>query len=158
MAAQDEREPGVVVMCSVLDPMVQDPPVQDIPIPEQDESLPQTNPEPEMGAAAAEAAVSDTSPPLPHQNPPTLAETAQPVMVDMAQICAMLAVMSANMNETREEIKNNTNNMEAHTNGGDDHTSDERGDAANGKQNGWKCAKLEGRNKRNEGRNEGNAG
>ena len=76
MAAQSEREPGVVVMCSVLDPMVQDPPVQDIPIPEQDESLPQTNPEPEMGAAAAEAAVYNTSPSPPHQNLPILAETA----------------------------------------------------------------------------------
>ena len=51
-------------MCSCLDPMVQDTPVQDIPIPEQDESLPQTNSEPEMGAAAAEAAAYDT-PPLP---------------------------------------------------------------------------------------------
>ena len=50
MAAQDEREPGVVGMCNVLGPMAQD-------IPVQDESLPQTNPKPEM------AAVYDT--PLP---------------------------------------------------------------------------------------------
>ena len=70
MAAQSEREPGVVVMSSVVGrPMVQDTPVQDIPIPEQDESLPQTNPEPEMGAAAAEAAVHDTSHPPLYQNP-----------------------------------------------------------------------------------------
>ena len=45
-------------MCSLLDePMVQDTTVQDIPIPEQDivveeQELPQTNLEPEMGAAA----------------------------------------------------------------------------------------------------------
>ena len=30
MAAQSEREPGVVGMCSLLDPMVQDIPEQDI--------------------------------------------------------------------------------------------------------------------------------
>ena len=108
MAAQDEREPGVVVMCSVLDPMVQDTPVQDIPIPEQDESLPQMDPEPEMGAAAAEAAVHDTSPPPLYQNPPTLAKSAQPVTVDMAQLFATLAGISGDIHGMKEEIKNNT--------------------------------------------------
>ena len=61
MASQGEREPGVVGMCcSNLEFMAQDEsPEQDIPV--QEQSLPQTNPEPEMGAATA--AVYDT--PLP---------------------------------------------------------------------------------------------
>ena len=64
MAAQGERVSGVVVMCNVLDPMAQDKiPMQDIPV--QKRFPPQMDPEPEMGAAAAEAAVYDTSPPLP---------------------------------------------------------------------------------------------
>ena len=89
--------------------MVQDTPVQDIPIPEQDESLPQTNSEPEMGAAAAEAAVYDTSPSPPHQNPPPIpAETAQQSEFDM-----ILQAIRNNTNEMKEEIKNNTNRMEA---------------------------------------------
>ena len=51
MASQGEREPGGLVMCcSNLEAMVQDEiPMQDIP--EQDESLPQMDPEPEMAAA-----------------------------------------------------------------------------------------------------------
>ena len=58
------------------------------------------------------------TPPLPHRNPPPIpAETARPGAPDMAQLWAMLAVMSANMNEMREEIKNNTNKMEANTKG-----------------------------------------
>ena len=69
MAAQDEREPGVVVMCSsVLGPMAQDIPEQDIVMGEL-ELPPQMDPKPEMGAAAAEAAVYDTSPPLPKPSP-----------------------------------------------------------------------------------------
>ena len=53
MAAQDEREPGVV-MCSsnVLGPMVQDIPELELP--------PQMDPKPKM------AAVYDTSPPPLH--------------------------------------------------------------------------------------------
>ena len=95
MAAQGEREPGVVVMCSnVLGPMVQD-------IPKQDESLPQMDPEPEM------AAVYDTSPPLPHQNPPPIpAEAAQLSAPDMAQIYAMLAAMSVNMDANTQALIN----------------------------------------------------
>ena len=90
MASQGERVPGVVGICSsVLDPMAQDTPVQDIPIPEQDESLPQTNSEPEMGAAAA--AKYDTSPPLLRNPPPIPAETAHQSAPDMAQLFAMLA-------------------------------------------------------------------
>ena len=74
MASQGEREPGVVEMCnSVLDSMVQDgDPEQDIPM--QEQSLPQTNPKPEMGAAAA--AAYDTPPPHLRQIPsPTPSET-----------------------------------------------------------------------------------
>ena len=75
MAAQGEREPGVVeIDVMVDDPMAQDKsPEQDIVMGEL-ELPPQTNSEPEMGAAAAEAAVYDTSPPLPHQNPPPIAQ------------------------------------------------------------------------------------
>ena len=72
MAAQDEREPGVVAMsmCSVGSPMVQDIPEQDIVMEDEDQFFPpQMDPEPEMGAAAAEAAVYDTSPSL-LRNPP----------------------------------------------------------------------------------------
>ena len=58
------------------------------------------------------------TPPLPlYQNPPTLAESAQPVAVDMAQLCAMLVGVTAAMQGMKEEIKNNTNKMEANVNG-----------------------------------------
>ena len=109
MAAQGEREClGVVVMCSVLDPMVQDTPVQDIPTAVEEEQFfpPQMDPEPEMGAAAAEAAGYDTSPPLPHQNPPPIpAETARPSTLDMAQLFAMLAGISGDMQGLQAGIK-----------------------------------------------------
>ena len=66
MASQGERVLGVVGMCSYLESMVQDKiPVQDTPeqdINVQEQFLPQTDPEPEMGAAAA--AEYDTSPSL----------------------------------------------------------------------------------------------
>ena len=106
MAAQGEREPGDIDMGEgLLDPMAQDNPEQDI-VEEEQFFPPQMDPKPEMDAAAAESAKYDTSPPLPHQNPPPIpAETVHPSIPDMAQICAMLAVMSANMNETREQIK-----------------------------------------------------
>ena len=66
MAAQGERVSGVLDMCcSVLDPMAQEKiPEQDIVVEEQEQFPPQMDPEPEMGAAAAEAAVYDTSPSL----------------------------------------------------------------------------------------------
>ena len=79
MAAQGERVSGVVVMCSVLEPMVQDTPVQDISIPEQDivmeelELPPQMDPKPEMGTAAAY----DTSPPLSTKIPRSFSNKAQ---------------------------------------------------------------------------------
>ena len=109
MAAQDEREPGVVVMCSCLGPMAQDKsPEQDIVVEEQE--LPQMNPKPEMGAAAAEAAVYDTSPSLLRNPPPIPAETARPGAPDMAQLWAqlwaMLAAMSANMDANTQALIN----------------------------------------------------
>ena len=90
-------------MCSnVLDPMAQDIsiPEQDIVVEEQF-SLPQTNSEPEMGAAAA--AKYDTSPPL-HQNPPPIpAETAQQSTLDM--------ILQA-LNGMENEMKANTRRMD----------------------------------------------
>ena len=93
MAAQDEREPGVVGMDeSVLESMAQDRiPVQDIPIGVQEQFPLQTNPEPEMGAAAA--AEYDTSPSLLRNPPPIPAETVHPSAPDMAQLFARLNEM-----------------------------------------------------------------
>ena len=84
--------------CSVVGrPMVQDIPEQEMLVVEGQE-LPQMDPEPEMGAAAAEAAVYDTSPPPLHQNPPPIpAETPHQSAPDMAQLFAMLAEVNANM-------------------------------------------------------------
>jgi len=67
MAAQGEREPGVV-WNNVLGPMAQDNPEQDI-VEEEQFFPPQMDPKPEMDAAAAEAAKYDTSPPHLHQIP-----------------------------------------------------------------------------------------
>ena len=110
MASQGEQVPGVVDMCSLVDePMFQDKiPVQDIPV--QEQSLPQMDREPEMGAAAA--AVCDTSPPPLHQNPPIRAESAQLSAPDIAQLIDMLAGMRG---ETREMIQGMQNKMEANT-------------------------------------------
>ena len=81
MASQGEREPGGLVMCCCnLDSMVQDGDPEQEMLVVQDE-LSQTNPEPEMGAAAA--AAFDTSPPLLRNPPPIPAETAQPRALDM---------------------------------------------------------------------------
>ena len=114
MAAQDEREPGGLVMCNVLDPMAQDIPEQDIVMGEL-ELPPQMDPKPEMSAAAAaEAAVYDTSPSPPHQNPPPiLAESAQPSMFDMI----LQAINEMNGNAQRMESKMGSMNekMEANS-------------------------------------------
>ena len=77
MAAQGERVSGAIGSSSnVLDPMVQDISEQDIVMGEL-ELPPQMDPEPEMGAAAAEAAVYDTPPPHLRQiSSPTPSETA----------------------------------------------------------------------------------
>ena len=101
-------------MCgSYLESMVQNIPEQEMLVVEEQE-LPQTDPEPEMGAAAA--AVYDTSPPPLHQNPPILAESAQLSAPDIAQLFAMLAEMRGETWQMKEEINNkmdtNTNKME----------------------------------------------
>ena len=97
-------------MCNVLDPMAQK-------IPMQDESLPQTNPEPEMGAAAAEAAKYDTSPSLLRNPPPIPAETAHPRAPGVAQLFAMLAEMSnkmdTNARKLMDKMDGNTKKMES---------------------------------------------
>ena len=83
--------------------MVQDKiPVQDIPRKMLQQSLPQTNPEHEMGVAAAVAY--DTSLSLLRNPPPIPAKTAHPSAPDMAQLFAMLA-----------EINNEMDAMEANT-------------------------------------------
>ena len=92
MASQGERELGVLGMDEgVLESMAQDGDLeQDIGVQEQEP--PQTDPEPEMGAATA--AVYDTSPPLLHQTPPPiLAESVHPSAPDMARLFAVLAGM-----------------------------------------------------------------
>ena len=105
MAAQGERVSGAIGSCSVLGPMAQDIPEQDIVMGEL-ELPPQMDPKPEMGAAAAEAAVHDTSLPLLHQNPPPIpAETANPGAFDMAQLIAMLAEMRGETWEMKQEMK-----------------------------------------------------
>ena len=110
MAAQGERVPGVVVMCSCLDPMAQDK------SPEQEHFFPpQMDSEPEMGVAAAY----DTSPPRLRQNPPILAESAQPSTLDIGRLLAALAGMENNMNEKMQglnkEMSGMNNKMEANT-------------------------------------------
>ena len=59
MAAQDERELGDIVMGEgLLDPVAQDIPEQEMLVVEEEQFIPpQMDTEPEMGAAAAEAAV-----------------------------------------------------------------------------------------------------
>ena len=117
MAAQSEREPGVVDMeGGLLDPMAQGEEVeQEMLVVEEEQFFPpQMDPEPEMGAAAAEAAVYDTSPPLPHQNPPPIpAKTVHLSAPDIAQVFAMLAGMNAKMDTNAQETREIKNNMEA---------------------------------------------
>ena len=102
MAAQGERVSGVLDMCCrVLDPMVQyKTPEQDI-VMEELELPPQMDSEPEMGAAAAY----DTSLPPLHQNPPILAESAQPGTFNMGRLLAVLAGMEDRMENSMEKKK-----------------------------------------------------
>ena len=110
MASQGEREPGAVGMDEgLLESMVQDGnPEQDIGV--QEQFPPQTDPEPEMGAATA--AVYDTSPPPLHQNPPILTESAQLSTPDMARLFAVLAQMEANTSIMENRMEANTSRME----------------------------------------------
>ena len=95
-------------------PVVQDTPVQDIPTPMEEEQFfpPQMDPKLEMGTAAAEAAVYDTSPPLLRNPPPIPAETAHPSALDRDQIYmiwqttgGMNNEMKTNVQQMKEEIK-----------------------------------------------------
>ena len=106
----------------LLDPVAQDIIEQEIVGVEEEQLIPpQMDPEPKMGAAAAEATVYDTSPSLPHQNPsPIPAETAQPGTFDMAQLVAILAGMNekmeANVRGDPRQMENNINKkIEANT-------------------------------------------
>ena len=121
MAAQGERVSGAIGSSSsnVLDPMAQDIPEQDIVMGEQ-ELPPQMDPKTKMAAAC------DASPPPLLRNPPPIpAESAQPSAFDMAQLCAMLAGVTAAMQQMKGEIKNEMNGnaqrmegkMEANING-----------------------------------------
>ena len=93
-------------MCSV----VGKPMAQDIPIPEQDivigeqEPPPQMDPKPEMGAAAAEAAAYDTSPPPLRQNPPIRLEQSV-VDVILQAINGMNNKMDGMAQTMREEMQ-----------------------------------------------------
>ena len=93
-------------MCSCLDPMAQDIPMQDIP--EQDESLPQMDPEPGMGAVAAAAAERDTSPPLLRNPPPIPAETAHPRAPGVAQLFAMLVELDNKIDGMTQILRGET--------------------------------------------------
>ena len=79
----------------LLESMVQDGDAEQEMLVVEEQELPQTNPEPEMGAVAA--AAYDTSPPPLRQNPPILLEQSA---VDM-----ILQAMNANAKEMKEETK-----------------------------------------------------
>jgi len=117
MASQGERVPGVVGRDGgVLESMAQDGDAEQEMLVVEKQELPQTDPEPETGAAAAY----DTSPPLLRNPPPIPAETAQPSTLDMIlqALNGMRNEMKANtrkmegMENKQDEIKNN---MEANT-------------------------------------------
>jgi len=109
MASQGEREPGVVGMCSYLEPMVQDKsPEQDTPV--QEQFFPQMDPEPEMGAAAA--AVCDTLPPHLRQNPsPTPSETATDnggsVLLSPSALAQMMEMITQAMRGETQQMNQN---------------------------------------------------
>jgi len=107
MAAQDERESGAIGSCSVIgSPMAQDE------IPMQEQFFPQMDPKPEMGTAAAEATVYNTSPPHLRQSPsPTPGEptpNGEAIAADPPNVGQLLMVLLAQMNG----IKTNTDGME----------------------------------------------
>ena len=113
MASQGERELGILGMSFNLEAMVQDKiPVQDTPeqdIIVQEQSLPQMNPEPEMGAAAA--AEYDTSPSLLRNHPLIPAETAHPRARGVAQLFAMLVEMSNKMDTNARKLMDKMDGM-----------------------------------------------
>ena len=76
----------------------------------QEQFLPQMNPKPEMGAAAA--AEYDTSPSLLRNPPPIPAGTAHPSTPDMDQLFAMLAEMRNGINNKMNGINNKMDGMD----------------------------------------------
>ena len=117
MAAQGERELGDIVMGEgMLGPMVQDISEQEIVGVEGEQPIPpQMDPEPEMGAAAAEAAVDDTSPSPPYQNPlPIPAETVRQREFEM--FLQAINRMNEKMEVKMDRMENNImQTMDAHT-------------------------------------------
>ena len=105
MEFQGERVPGVDMDLEIVESMVQDENPEQEMLNEQEQFPPQTDPEPKMGAAAAEAAVYDTSPSLLRNPPPIPAETAHPSAPDMAQLFAMLAEMNKKMDTNAQGMK-----------------------------------------------------
>ena len=87
----------------LLDPMAQDEEAEQEMLVVEELELPQMDPEPEMGAAAA--AEYDTSPSLLRNPPPIPAETAHPNAPDMAQLFAMLAEINNEMDAMEENTK-----------------------------------------------------
>ena len=136
MAAQGERVSGAIGMCCVLDPMAQDemPEQEMLVVEEQEQSPPQMDPEPEMGAAAAEAAVYDTPPPHLRQIPsPTPSETGNggaglfsPSVV--TQLMEMITqAMNGNAQRMEANLKANANEMKEETNGMKEQMKEMRG-------------------------------
>ena len=116
MESQGERVPGGLFKSFNVESMVQDRiPEQDIIM--QEQFPPQSNPEPEMGAAAA--AAYDTSPSLLRNPPPIPAEMAHPSASDMAQLFAMMAelnnTMVANIRTLRGEMQRIGRGLQAGT-------------------------------------------
>ena len=111
MASQGERESGVLEIDVMLDePMAQDgDPEQEMLVVEEQE-LPQMDPEPEMGAAAA--AAYDTSPPLLRNPPPIPAETAQPSALDMI-LQALSGMENRIMQAFRSEMRQMGHGLQA---------------------------------------------
>jgi len=116
MAFQGEREPGVEMDLELVESMAQDEnPEQEMLI-AQEQFLPQPDPEPEMGAVAA--AVYDTSPSLLHQNPPILAESAQPRALDI-----IVQAMNTNAQEMKRKMEGMENKIERINNKMDGNTN-----------------------------------
>ena len=130
MESLGERELGVLGMDEeLLESMVQDESPEQEMLVVQDE-LPQLNPEPEMGAAAA--AEYDTPPPHLRQSPsPTPGESTpdgKAIAADPPNVGQLLMALLAQMNEMKEEINGIKKGMEANTNGMREEMKEMRGE------------------------------